>query len=75
MDLLPRSPLAPFDHIDSMVELQEGKIEIDNVDISTISLNVLRTRIGFVPQDTTLFLGNLRDNLYAVIRVSPLVPL
>jgi len=46
-----------------MVELQDGKIEIDNVDISTISLNTLRTRIGFVPQDTTLFLGNLRDNL------------
>ncbi|KIM43746.1 hypothetical protein M413DRAFT_443652 [Hebeloma cylindrosporum] len=46
-----------------MVELQDGKIQIDNVDISTISLNVLRTRIGFVPQDTTLFLGNLRDNL------------
>lgn len=47
-----------------MVELQDGKIEIDNVDISTISLNTLRTRIGFVPQETTLFLGNLRDNLY-----------
>ena len=50
-----------------MVELQEGKIEIDNSDISTISLNTLRTRIGFVPQDTTLFLGNLRDNLYVNI--------
>jgi len=50
-----------------MVDLQEGKIEIDNSDISTINLNTLRTRIGFVPQDTTLFLGNLRDNLYANI--------
>jgi hypothetical protein len=28
-----------------------------------MSLNTLRTRIGFVPQDTTLFLGNLRNNL------------
>jgi len=56
-----------------MVELQDGKIEIDDVDISKISLNTLRTRIGFVPQDTTLFLGNLRDNLYVVIHVSPCV--
>jgi len=55
-----------------MVELQDGKIEIDNVDISTISLNILRTRIGFVPQDTTLFLGNLRDNLSVNIYFSTL---
>jgi ABC-type multidrug transport system fused ATPase/permease subunit len=54
-----------------MVKLQDGKIEIDNVDISTVSLHILRTRIGFVPQDTTLFLGNLRDNLYVIVHVSP----
>ena len=56
-----------------MVELHDGKIEIDDVDISMISLNVLRTRIGFVPQDPTLFLGNLRNNLYAITHISPRV--
>ncbi|KAF9473172.1 P-loop containing nucleoside triphosphate hydrolase protein [Pholiota conissans] len=46
-----------------MVEAQGGKIEIDGVDISTVGLHTLRTSIAFVPQDTTLFLGTLRDNL------------
>ncbi|KAF8960708.1 ATP-dependent bile acid permease [Flammula alnicola] len=36
---------------------------IDDHDISTIGFNALRTRLAFVPQDTTLFLGTLRDNL------------
>ncbi|KAF8154551.1 multidrug resistance-associated ABC transporter [Crassisporium funariophilum] len=46
-----------------MVELQDGKIEIDGLDIATMGLNVLRTRLALVPQDTTLFLGTMRDNL------------
>ncbi|KAF8192931.1 multidrug resistance-associated ABC transporter [Pholiota molesta] len=46
-----------------LVEPQNGIIEIDDLDISAIGLNGLRTRIAFVPQDTTLFLGTLRDNL------------
>ena len=46
------------------VELQDGKIEIDGLDISEIELNVLRSRLALVPQDATLFLGTLRDNLY-----------
>ncbi|KAG6873113.1 hypothetical protein C0995_002776 [Termitomyces sp. Mi166 len=45
------------------VELQGGKIEIDGQDISSVGLNVLRGRIALVPQDSTLFLGTLRDNL------------
>jgi ATP-binding cassette, subfamily C (CFTR/MRP), member 1 len=50
--------------MNSTVELQDGKIEIDGLDISQIELNVLRSRLALVPQDTTLFLGTLRDNLY-----------
>lgn len=46
-----------------MVEVQDGKITIDNLDISVVGFNTLRTRLAFVPQDTTLFLGTLRDNL------------
>ncbi|KAF8815566.1 multidrug resistance-associated ABC transporter [Phlegmacium glaucopus] len=45
------------------VELQDGKIEIDCLDISQVELHVLRNRLALVPQDTTLFLGTLRDNL------------
>ncbi|KAF8235236.1 multidrug resistance-associated ABC transporter [Tricholoma matsutake] len=45
------------------VELQSGKIEIDQCDISRIGLDVLRGRLALVPQDSTLFLGTLRENL------------
>jgi hypothetical protein len=47
----------------STVELHDGKFEIDGLDISQIDLNVLRSRLALVPQDTTLFLGTLWDNL------------
>ena len=50
--------------MNSTVELRDGKIEIDGLDISEIELNVLRSRLALVPQDATLFLGSLRDNLY-----------
>ncbi|KXN89182.1 Multidrug resistance-associated protein 1 [Leucoagaricus sp. SymC.cos] len=46
-----------------MVEVQEGSIQIDGVDIRNIGLDTLRTRLALVPQDSTLFLGTLRDNL------------
>ena len=45
------------------VELKDGKIEIDGLDISQIELSVLRSRLALVPQDAVLFLGTLRDNL------------
>ncbi|KAF9042985.1 multidrug resistance-associated ABC transporter [Panaeolus papilionaceus] len=46
-----------------MVEVHSGKIEIDGQDIRRISLDDLRKRLALVPQDSTLFLGTLRDNL------------
>jgi ATP-binding cassette, subfamily C (CFTR/MRP), member 1 len=49
--------------MNSTVELQDGKVEVDGLDISEIQLNVLRNRLALVPQDATLFLGSLRDNL------------
>ncbi|RDB26371.1 Oligomycin resistance ATP-dependent permease YOR1 [Hypsizygus marmoreus] len=45
------------------VELQGGKIEIDGQNIRDIGLDVLRGRLALVPQDSTLFLGTLRENL------------
>ena len=47
----------------SIVELSSGKIEIDGYDIRSVGLDVLRRGLALVPQDSTLFLGTLRDNL------------
>ncbi|KAF8882127.1 P-loop containing nucleoside triphosphate hydrolase protein [Infundibulicybe gibba] len=46
-----------------VVELQSGKIEIDGHNIRQVGLDVLRGRLALVPQDSTLFLGTLRENL------------
>ena len=46
-----------------IVELENGKIEIDGYDVRSVGLDVLRRGLALVPQDSTLFLGTLRDNL------------
>ncbi|CAH6720013.1 oligomycin resistance ATP-dependent permease Yor1p [[Candida] jaroonii] len=46
-----------------IAELSEGKIEIDGVDISTLGLNELRSKLSIIPQDPVLFRGSLRKNL------------
>mmetsp|Transcript_28733 Transcript_28733/g.88069 ORF Transcript_28733/g.88069 Transcript_28733/m.88069 type:complete len:891 (-) Transcript_28733:519-3191(-) len=46
-----------------LVELAEGSISIDGVDIATLPLFVLRQRLAIIPQEPTLFSGTLRSNL------------
>uniref|UniRef100_A0A7E4VNW5 ABC-type glutathione-S-conjugate transporter n=1 Tax=Panagrellus redivivus TaxID=6233 RepID=A0A7E4VNW5_PANRE len=46
-----------------IVEPAGGKIIIDNVDIASIGLHELRSRLTIIPQDPVLFSGTLRFNL------------
>ncbi len=46
-----------------LIDLRQGSIAIDDIDISTVKLNVLRRRILIIPQDPHLFAGSLRSTL------------
>ena len=46
-----------------MVELSGGKVFIDSVDIASVALATLRSRVSIIPQDPVLFSGTIRENL------------
>lgn len=51
------------------VNVQSGTITIDGRNITDIGLDVLRGRLALVPQDSVLFQGTLRENLWAQFMV------
>lgn len=52
-----------FQLIPRLYDVDEGKILIDNKNILSMKLNVLRRQIGFVPQEAMLFSGTIRENI------------
>ncbi|ORZ34573.1 P-loop containing nucleoside triphosphate hydrolase protein [Catenaria anguillulae PL171] len=46
-----------------IIEAIAGKIVVDGVDVSTIGLQDLRSRLTILPQDPVIFNASIRDNL------------
>ncbi|KAI8881443.1 multi drug resistance-associated protein MRP [Backusella circina FSU 941] len=46
-----------------IIEAAQGNIVIDGIDISTLRLFDLRSRLTIIPQDPVLFAGTVRENL------------
>lgn len=46
-----------------IIEAAEGKISIDDVDISTLGLHDLREKLSIIPQEPVLYSGTIRSNL------------
>jgi len=54
-----------------LVEIESGgKIEIDAVDIRSVSLRTLRQSLAIIPQDPVLFAGTIAYNLDATGKAS-----
>lgn len=52
-----------FQSLFRFIEAEEGRILIDGVDTATVPLEKLRRSLAIIPQDPTLFMGTIRNNL------------
>ncbi|XP_026752373.2 uncharacterized protein LOC113512651 [Galleria mellonella] len=46
-----------------LVPLAGGRVLVDGVDVTTLHLHALRSRIGVIPQEPFIFAGSVRDNV------------
>ncbi|KAF6776559.1 hypothetical protein AHF37_03753 [Paragonimus kellicotti] len=46
-----------------LVEAEQGKLLVDDVDVARLELRELRKRISIIPQDPIMFAGTIRNNL------------
>ena len=46
-----------------IIEIMGGSIKVDGIDIQSVDLQSLRSKITVIPQDPTMFCGTLRFNL------------
>ncbi|XP_044008333.1 ATP-binding cassette sub-family C member 10 isoform X2 [Aphidius gifuensis] len=52
-----------FNTLFRLVEIDNGSILIDNVNIKSLKLNSLRSRLCIIPQNPFLFSGSIRNNI------------
>uniref|UniRef100_A0A7C3MIY4 ABC transporter ATP-binding protein n=1 Tax=Dictyoglomus thermophilum TaxID=14 RepID=A0A7C3MIY4_DICTH len=49
--------------IPRFIDPTQGEVRIDGYNIKEVSLKSLRSQIGFVPQETIIFYGTVKDNI------------
>ena len=49
--------------IPRLLEVREGSLTIDGMEVKSIPLKILRKNIGYVPQETFLFSESLKENI------------
>lgn len=52
-----------FQSLFRFIEAEEGHILIDGIDTASVPLEKLRRSLAIIPQDPTLFMGTIRNNL------------
>ncbi|KAK1134061.1 hypothetical protein K0M31_011846 [Melipona bicolor] len=46
-----------------LLEITQGRISIDGINVRQIPLEILRSRLSAIPQDVIMFSGSIRENL------------